>query len=247
MARTIVVVEDDRQIRKVVEGYLQQAGYRVLSSGDGANGLWIIQQEKPFLVVLDLMLPELDGWDITRRLRNSSDPALSSIYIIMLTARVEEADRVVGLELGADDYIAKPFSPRELVARVRSATRRISQQEQSTSAQVLQSDDLRLDPTYRVATVGDSPIDLTTTEFDLLHHLMLHPGRPFSRDELLDVTQPNALGDTAAYERTIDVHIKNLRQKLGDSGRDSRFIETVQRVGYRFVPQLTTYSGSVEG
>ena len=244
MSRTIVVIEDDRQIRKVVEGYLQQAGYRVLSAGDGETGLNLVQQEKPALLVLDLMLPGLDGWEITRRLRASSDPAVSSVYIIMLTARVEEADRVVGLELGADDYVAKPFSPRELVARVRSAMRRMAEKTQSSEIQVLQSGELRLDPTYRIATLDEVPVDLTSTEFDLLHYLMLHPGRPFTRGELLDITQPDALGDTAAYERTIDVHIKNLRQKLGDSGRNSRFIETVHRVGYRFVPQGSTQTGS---
>ncbi|MFN2202376.1 MAG: response regulator transcription factor [Caldilineaceae bacterium] len=237
MSKTIVVVEDDRQIRKVVEGYLEKAGYRVLSAGDGNSGLDLVQREKPALVVLDLMLPGLDGWEITRRLRASSDPALSGVYLIMLTARVEETDRVVGLELGADDYITKPFSPRELVARVRAAMRRLEEPSGPSAAQVLEQGDLRLDPVYRSATLGGQPLDLTSTEFDLLQHFMSHPGRPFSRNELLDITQPDALGDTAAFERTIDVHVKNLRHKLGDAGRDSRFIETVQRVGYRFVPQ----------
>jgi two-component system alkaline phosphatase synthesis response regulator PhoP len=237
MAETIAIVEDDRQIRKVVEGYLQQTGYRVVAAADGVAGLALVQQEKPALLVLDLMLPGLDGLEITRRLRASSDPALSSLYIIMLTARVEETDRVVGLELGADDYVTKPFSPRELAARVRAAMRRLAAQPGAAKAQTLRAGNLRLDPTYRLVTLADEPIDLTSTEFDLLHYLMRHPGRPFSRSDLLDVTQADAMDDAGAYERTIDAHIKNIRQKLGDSGRHSRFIETVHSVGYRFTPQ----------
>jgi len=187
-------------------------------------------------VVLDLMLPGLDGLEIARRLRASADPALANVYLLMLTARVEETDRVVGLELGADDYMTKPFSPRELVARVRSALRRYDAlAAQVHPAQLLQAGELRLDPAYRTVSLGDERLDLTATEFDLLHHLMVNPGRPFSRGDLLDITQPDAAGDVSAYERTIDAHIKNLRQKLGDSGRHSRFIETVHGVGYRFV------------
>lgn len=239
MNKTIVIVEDDRQIRKVVEGYLQQAGYRVLSAADGVNGLALVQSEKPALLVLDLMLPGMDGLEITRRLRASNDPAISGTYIIMLTARVEETDRIVGLELGADDYVTKPFSPRELVARIRAALRRLDVQPEVVSAQVLQAGDLRLDPTYRTVTLSGRPIELTTKEFDLLHHFMLNPGRPFTRAELLDVTQTDAVGDVSAYERTIDVHVKNLRRKLGDAGRHSKFIETVHGVGYRFVPQVS--------
>ena len=167
-------------------------------------------------------------------MRASDDPVLANMYIIMLTARVEEADRVVGLELGADDYVTKPFSPRELVARVRSALRRLEPPSDIPSARVLESGPLRIDPTYRAVTLDDQPVDLTSTEFDLLHFLMRHPGRPFTRGELLDVTQDDAVGDVSAYARTIDAHIKNIRQKLGDAGRQSQFIETVQRVGYRF-------------
>lgn len=236
MSTTVLVVEDDTQIRKVVEGYLRQAGYRVLSAADGLTGLALAQQEKPPLLVLDLMLPGIDGWEITRRLRSSTDPALASLYIIMLTARVEETERIVGLELGADDYVTKPFSPRELVARVRAALRRLETQANTGPVQVLAFGTLRLDPTYRAATLDDEVVDLTSTEFDLLHYFMRHPGRPFTRGELLDVTQEDVFGDISAYERTIDVHVKNLRQKLGGAGRHSRFIETVHSVGYRFVP-----------
>lgn len=238
MSSTILIVEDDRQIRSVVEGYLQQAGYRVLTAADGNVGLALAQQEKPQVIVLDLMLPGLDGLEIARRLRASSDPALANVYLIMLTARVEETDRVVGLELGAADYVTKPFSPRELVARIRAALRRVEGQTATPAPGVLQADDLHLDPTYRTVTLADEPVDLTSTEFDLLHHFMRHPGRPFTRDELLDVTQGDAVGDVSAYARTIDTHVKNIRHKLGDSGRHSRFIETVHGVGYRFVPQV---------
>ena len=234
MSQTILVIEDDRQIRTVIQGYLEQAGYRVLASADGTAGLALAQREKPSLLVLDLMLPGLDGLEIARRLRNSDDPALANLYIIMLTARVEETDRVVGLELGADDYVTKPFSPRELVARVRSALRRMEANADAAPTQVLQSDNLRLDPTFRTVTLDGASVDLTSTEFDLLHFFMRHPGRPFTRAELLDVTQEDATGDVSAYERTIDAHVKNIRQKLGDAGRQNQFIETVHRVGYRF-------------
>lgn len=237
MSQTIVVIEDDAQIRRVVEGYLQQAGYRVFSAADGVAGLALVRRERPSLLVLDLMLPGLDGWEITRRLRSGDDPTLAGLYIVMLTARVEETDRVVGLEIGADDYVTKPFSPRELVARVRAALRRLESAAQSESAQILRAGPLRMDPVYYTLTLDGAPVDLTTTEFDLLLHFMRHPGRPFTRNELLDVSLDDTLGDASAYERTIDVHVKNIRRKLGDGGRNSRFIETVHGVGYRFVPQ----------
>ncbi|MFO7635380.1 MAG: response regulator transcription factor [Caldilinea sp.] len=230
---TILVVEDDHQIRRVVQGYLEQAGHRVLAVADGETGLALALAEKPALIVLDLMLPGLDGWEITRRLRHSSDPAVANVYILMLTARVEEADRVEGFTVGADDYLVKPFSPRELAARVQAALRRLERLPATAAAQVLMSGRLRLDPSYRTATLDGLELALTAVEFDVLHALMRQPGRPFTRDELLNVVQAD--GDAGAYERTIDVHIKNLRQKLGGSGRQSRFIETVHGIGYRFV------------
>lgn len=236
MGTTVLIIEDDHQIRRIVEGYLQQAGYHVLTAADGLTGLTLAQQAKPTLLVLDLMLPGIDGWEITRRLRSSTDPALASLYIIMLTARVEETERIVGLELGADDYVTKPFSPRELVARVRSAIRRLETQAEQAPVQVLTVGALRLDPTYRTVILGGEPVELTSTEFDLLYYFMRHPDRPFTRTELLAVTQEDIFGDASAYERTIDAHIKNLRQKLGGAGRHSRFIETVHGIGYRFVP-----------
>ena len=236
LTTTILVIEDDRQIRRVVQGYLEQAGYRVLTAPDGATGLALAQHEKPALIVLDLMLPELDGWEITRRLRASSDPAVATVHIIMLTARVEESDRVTGLTLGADDYVVKPFSPRELTARVQAALRRMQRLPVTVTAQVLAQAGLRLDPTYRIATLDGADVPLTGVEFDLLYALMRQPGRPFTRDELLTVMQENGDPADAAYERTIDVHVKNLRHKLGGAGRHSRFIETVHGVGYRFTP-----------
>ena len=230
---TILVVEDDHQIRRVVQGYLEQAGHRVLAVADGKTGLALALSEKPALIVLDLMLPDLDGWEIARRLRHNSDPAIANIYILMLTARVEEADRVEGFTVGADDYMVKPFSPRELTARVQAALRRLERVPAASAAKVLTCDGLRLDPAYRITTLDGVELALTAVEFDLLHALMRQPGRPFTRDELLNVVQLDS--DAGAYERTIDVHIKNLRQKLGGSGRHSRFIETVHGVGYRFV------------
>ena len=183
------------------------------------------------------MLPGMDGLEIARRLRASDNPAVAGVYIIMLTARVDETDRIIGLELGADDYVTKPFSPRELMARVRSALRRLDTQRSNADADQLEAGELTLDPIYRSVTLNGVAVDLTATEFDLLSHLMRHPGRPFSRSHLLDITQPDPMGDNAAYERTIDAHVKNIRHKLGDAGRQSRFIETVHGVGYRFVPQ----------
>ena len=233
LTTTILIIEDDRQIRRVVQGYLAQAGYRVLTATDGDAGLALALREKPALIVLDLMLPGLDGWEITQRLRRSADPALANVYILMLTARVEEADRVRGFATGADDYVVKPFSPRELTARVEAAVRRIQRLPTTITQQVLKCAGLRLDPTYRTATLDDQELPLTTVEFDLLYALMRQPGRPFTRDELLDIAQADS--DAGAYERTIDVHIKNLRQKLGGAGRHSRFIETMHGVGYRFV------------
>jgi two-component system alkaline phosphatase synthesis response regulator PhoP len=232
---TVLVVEDDRQIRRVVQGYLEQAGFHVLTAADGVTGLALAQHEKPALVVLDLMLPGLDGWEITQRLRASGDPAVANVYILMLTARVDEADRIAGLAGGADDYVLKPFSPRELVARVQAALRRLQRLPAAAAAQVLTAEGLRLDPTYRAVRLDDAPIQLTGVEFDLLHFLMRHRGRPCTRDELLSAVLVAGGDESAAYDRTIDVHIKNLRQKLGGAGRQSRFIETVQNVGYRFV------------
>jgi two-component system alkaline phosphatase synthesis response regulator PhoP len=236
---TVLVIEDDRQIRRVVQGYLEQAGLRVLAAADGEQGLLLAEHEKPPLIVLDLMLPGIDGWEITRRLRRHPDPALANTHILMLTARVEEADRVEGLQMGADDYMIKPFSPRELVARVQAAQRRLQRLPAAVAAQVLAGGGLRIDPVYRTVTLDGAGVHLTAVEFDLLLVLARHPQRPFTRDELLSAVEegsaPRGSEADPAYERTVDAHIKNLRQKLGGAGRQSRFIETVHGVGYRFV------------
>jgi two-component system alkaline phosphatase synthesis response regulator PhoP len=173
---------------------------------------------------------------VCRAIRRDRDPIVADAPIIMLTARVEETDKLIGLELGADDYVTKPFSPRELVARVRTVLRRLERADRTSEERPLHAGDLTLDPTRREARLDDRLLDLTPTEFDLLHVLMANPGRPFSRLELLERLQGEAY---AGYERTIDVHIKNLRKKLGEGGRTPRYIKTVLNVGYKFAASVT--------
>ncbi len=224
MLQKILVVDDELQIVRVARSYLEKAGYRVLTASNGREALFIARYEKPDLVVLDLQMPEMDGLEFTRRVR-AEQP---DIAIIMLTARVEEVDRILGLELGADDYMTKPFSPRELVARVRTVLRR----SQSTPAptEVLQMKDLLLDKSRREVTLAGERLDLTPTEFELLAALMNAPGRAFSRADLLEAVQGVAF---EAYERTIDAHIKNLRHKLEPDPANPCYITTVRGVGYR--------------
>jgi len=224
MLQKILVVDDELQIVRVARSYLEKAGYRVLTASNGREALFIARYEKPDLVVLDLQMPEMDGLEFTRRVR-AEQP---DIAIIMLTARVEEVDRILGLELGADDYMTKPFSPRELVARVRTVLRR----SQSTPAptEVLQMKDLLLDKSRREVTLAGERLDLTPTEFELLAALMNAPGRAFSRADLLEAVQGAAF---EAYERTIDAHIKNLRHKLEPDPANPCYITTVRGVGYR--------------
>lgn len=222
----ILVVDDDKQIVRLVQSYLERAGFQVLTAYDGETALHTIRRERPDLVVLDLMLPDRDGWEITRLVRQ--DERLAGLPIIMLTARVEDTDKIVGLEVGADDYVAKPFNPQEVVARVRAVLRR------ATSApitpHVLQTGALRLDLDRHLATLKDAPLDLTPTEFDLLKTLLEQPGHAFTRLELVE----RALGYSyEGMERTLDSHIKNLRRKIEpDPGRPT-YIETVYGVGYR--------------
>jgi two-component system alkaline phosphatase synthesis response regulator PhoP len=222
--QTILVVDDELQIVRVVRGYLEKANYRVVTASNGEEALRIARQEKPDLVVLDLQLPKMDGLEFTHRVR-SEQPHLA---IIMLTARVEETDRIVGLELGADDYVTKPFSPRELVARVRAVLRRT--QASPPPAEVLRVGPLMLDRDRREVRVRDTMVDLTPTEFDLLATLMEAPGHAFTRAELLEATQGVTF---EAYERTVDAHIKNLRQKIEPDPSDPQYITTVRGVGYR--------------
>ena len=223
MSGKILVVDDEAKIVKLVRTYLEQAGFSVVEANDGQTALIQARREKPDLVVLDLGLPGIDGIEVTRILRREGD-----MPIIMLTARVEDTDRVVGLELGADDYVTKPFNPRELLARIRAVLRRTGG---GTSApQMLRAGELELDVSGHGATLDGRPLDLTPTEFDLLAVLLQNPGRAFTRLELLERVQGYAY---EGYERTVDAHVKNLRAKLGDDPRHPRYILTVFGVGYK--------------
>lgn len=228
MSRTILVVDDEPGIVKIARDYLERAGFQVISAGDGSTALRLARQEHPALMVLDLMLPGMDGLDVTRALRQ--DPLTARLPIIMLTARVEETDRLIGLELGADDYITKPFSPRELVARVRAVLRR---SEGSTSpGKQIQIGGLVIDLECRSVRRDGEPIELTATEFDLLAVLASAPGRPFTRAQLLDRVYNT---EYTGFDRTIDAHIKNLRRKIEpDPNGPPRLILTVYGVGYKF-------------
>jgi len=225
MTQKILVVDDEFEIVKLVRAYLERAGFTVVTASEGQQALAVFRHERPNLVVLDLNLPGMDGLDVCRALRRDSD-----VPIIMLTARIDETDRLIGLELGADDYIVKPFSPREVVARVRTVLRRT--EGTPVRPEVIAAAGVTLDLPQRAARLNDQPLDLTTMEFDLLALLVEHPGQVFTRLQLLEHTQDTAYD---GYERTIDVHIKNLRKKLGDDSSAPRFIETVRGVGYRFM------------
>ena len=225
MTQKILVVDDEAEIVRLVRAYLERAGFAVVTASEGRQALAVFRHERPNLVVLDLNLPGMDGLDVCRALRRDSD-----VPIIMLTARIEETDRLIGLELGADDYIVKPFSPREVVARVRTVLRR--SEGTPVRPEVISSAGVTLNLAQRAASLNDQELDLTTMEFDLLALLVQHPGQVFTRLQLLERTQGAAY---EGYERTIDVHIKNLRKKLGDDSQEPRFIETIRGVGYRFL------------
>jgi two-component system, OmpR family, alkaline phosphatase synthesis response regulator PhoP len=227
--RTILVVDDEPGIVTIVHDYLDRAGFRVLTAGDGSTALRLARAERPSLVVLDLMLPGMDGLDVTRALRQ--DPTTRNLPLIMLTARVDETDKLVGLELGADDYITKPFSPREVVARVRALLRRTDASPAATSSGVLHHGDLTIDLDRRTVRRANTPIELTPTEFDLLVVLARSPGRPFTRTQLVDLVYG---ADFDGYDRTIDAHIKNLRRKTEPDPRDPIYIQSIYGVGYRF-------------
>jgi len=225
MAKTILVVDDERKIVTVLKGYLEQAGFRVVTAGDGQMALTTFRHEKPDLVILDLMLPGIDGLDVCRILRRESN-----VPIIMLTARAEEADRVIGLELGADDYVVKPFSPREVVARVRAVLRRV-EGDVSPSERLL-SEDIALDLAAHQATVAGRLVELTPMEFDLLAVLLRSPGRTFTRAQLLQQVQDSPL---EGFERTVDVHVRNIRAKIEPDPKNPRYILTVYGVGYKLL------------
>ena len=225
MTQKILVVDDEAEIVRLVRAYLERAGFAVVTASEGRQVLAVFRHERPNLVVLDLNLPGMDGLDVCRALRRDSD-----VPIIMLTARIEETDRLIGLELGADDYIVKPFSPREVVARVRTVLRR--SEGTPVRPDVISSGGVTLDLAQRAVSMNGLPLDLTAMEFDLLALMVQHPGQVFTRLQLLEQTQDAAY---EGYERTIDVHIKNLRKKLGDDSQEPRFIETIRGVGYRFM------------
>jgi DNA-binding response OmpR family regulator len=227
MGKTILAVDDVESVRSLLRSYLTQEGYRVLTAANGREALFIAREEKPDLILLDVMMPEMGGYEFMHAYaRHGSAP------IILLTARVDESDKIAGLELGADDYITKPFSMRELAARVRAVLRRAEKGAVAVPA-VLRSGDLSLDRESRMVYAGERSVDLTPSEFDLLATLMTSPGRAFTRLELLERLQ----GDSyEGYERTIDVHIRNLRAKIEPDPRNPRYIETVFGVGYRLSP-----------
>ena len=226
--KTILVVEDEPKIAALTRDYLEHAGFAVRIAGDGQAALESVARDRPDLVVLDLGLPKLDGLDVTREIRRGS-----MLPIVMLTARDDELDKLLGLELGADDYVTKPFSPRELVARVRAVLRRVDAglNAGGSAREVIRAGELTLDVPRMRAEIGDREIDLTPTEFQLLATLAARPGRIFTRSQLLDAVHGVAF---ESYERAIDTHIKNIRRKLEPDPRTPRHIQTVYGVGYRF-------------
>jgi len=226
-AKKIMVVDDEPQILKVLRAYLEKSGFQVVSAADGNSALAIFKREKPDFLILDLNLPGMDGLDVCKAIRRESN-----VPILMLTARVEEADRLIGLELGADDYVVKPFSPREVVARVRTIFRRTNISEAAASEHI-QIGDLSIDVEKHTVLRGDLTIDLTPTEFDILVTLARQPRRVFTRLQIMEQAQGDAF---EGYERTIDAHIKNLRLKLEPNPRKPVYIQTVFGVGYKFEP-----------
>jgi DNA-binding response OmpR family regulator len=226
VATTVLVVDDEPIVREVVVSYLEREGYRTLEAGDGDTARRLLEEDPPTLVVLDVMLPGTDGLELCRWIRARSD-----LPVIMLTARGEEADRIVGLELGADDYVTKPFSPRELTARVRTVLRRASPRIAKTGR--LTFEELELDARTREVTRGGDALRLTAKEFDLLWFLANHPRQVFSREQLMD----RVWGYEAALDTgTVTVHIRRLREKIEDDPSHPRRLQTVWGVGYRFVP-----------
>ena len=219
-----MVVDDEKRLVSLVESYLSQEGYRVATAYTGKEALSVARKERPDLIILDIMMPEMDGYEFMEIYRRESKTP-----VIVLTARVEEEEQVIGLELGADDYVTKPFRPRALMARVRAVLRRTGQVE--PHAKILTAADITLDREARIVSVGKKYVNLTPSEFDLLAALMSTPGRVLSRLDLLDIIQGVRY---EGYERTIDLHVKNLRAKIEDDPRSPRYIETVYGVGYRF-------------
>jgi DNA-binding response OmpR family regulator len=224
MAQTILVVDDETKLRDMIRLYLEQDGYRVVEAGHGREALYVARVEKPDLIILDLMMPEMGGYEFMRAFSKEAETP-----VIMLTAKVEDQDKILGLELGADDYVTKPFNVRELIARVRAVLRRT--QKEAVEPDILRAADIMLDRAGRVVTVGGRAVDLTPSEFSILATLMAAPGQVFSRLDLLDRMSGEAY---EGYERTIDVHIRNLRTKIEPDPRHPIYVDTVYGMGYRF-------------
>ena len=224
LLKTILVVDDEPQIVRLVRDYLEHGGFKVVTAADGPGALRTVSTVRPDLVILDLGLPGVDGLDVTRSLRRNGE-----VPIIMLTARADESDKLVGLELGADDYVTKPFSPKELVARVRSVLRRTEANRKP--GDVIRVADVELNVPSMEATVAGTPVELTQTEFQLLATMARQPGRVFSRAQLINAVHGVAV---ESYERAIDAHIKNLRRKIEPDPHNPRYLQTVFGVGYRF-------------
>ena len=223
MRRDVLVVDDNERIVEVLRAYLEREGFTVRSAADGPGALAAVQESVPDIALLDIMLPGMDGIELTRTLQREH-----SLPVILVTARSDEVDRLIGLEIGADDYIVKPFSPREVVARVKAVLRR-SEQTRGASGLVRVAR-LEIDPERRSVSIDGDEKDLTRTEFDILYAMASHPGRVYSRLQLLEI----ATGDTfEGYERTIDAHVKNIRRKLGEDPKQPRYVRTVFGVGYK--------------
>ncbi len=223
--RTILIIEDEFELARVLASYLQKADYSVLIENRGDSGLSAWKNRKPDLVILDLNLPGMDGLDVARAIRKEGETP-----IIMLTARVEETDRLIGLELGADDYVTKPFSPREVVARVKTVLKRSTASPVNVIKKIIIGE-LVVDIDSRQVTLNENEIDFTPSEFNILAELAGHPGRVYTRMQLLEAAQGNTF---EGYERTIDVHVKNIRAKIETDSHDPQYIQTVFGVGYRF-------------
>jgi DNA-binding response OmpR family regulator len=227
VSKKILIADDEQHILDTVGAYLKNEGYEVLTARDGREAVFTFRHEQPDLVILDVMMPEMNGWEAARMIRKES-----AVPLLFLTARVDDMDQITGLEIGADDYVTKPFSPRVVVARVRALLRRAGNDAPSESV-IYRVGDLELNPETHIATCDGQRVELTPSEFTLLQTLIARPGRVFTRMELLDIVQGEAY---AAYERTIDVHVKNLRIKIEDDPRNPRYVETVYGVGYRMRP-----------
>lgn len=229
--QSVLIADDEEKIRQVVKKYLEKEGFRVIEGADGREAINAFQQNEPDLVILDIMMPGADGWEVCRELRKTSD-----VPIIMLTAREDEVDRVLGLEMGADDYVVKPFSPRELVARVKAILRRVSDYKAragEVQKNALKYEGIVIDPVTRQVVVDRQNIALTPKEFELIYFLAKSPGRAFSREDLLTaVWGYDYYGDT----RTVDTHVNRLREKLAKAGKNISYISTVWGIGYKFEP-----------